>query len=78
MRKVALLSTSNEKLPSKSVIVPLLVPFSIIFAPIIVSPPESTIVPVIVFLFVCLVSVSSVALLTSTFGDSIICFPLTS
>ncbi|CDE59775.1 uncharacterized protein BN646_00963 [Parabacteroides sp. CAG:409] len=42
---MALLSASNEKLPSISVMVPLVVPFTITLAPITGMPVASTMVP---------------------------------
>lgn len=41
----------KEKLPSTSVIVPIVVPFTDTFAPIIASPFSSVIMPLTVFLF---------------------------
>ena len=43
----------KEKLPSTSVIVPIVVPFTDTFAPIIASPFSSVIMPLTVFSFCC-------------------------
>ena len=66
---IELSDTFNVKFPSKSVIVPLVVPFSMMVAPITGSPFASITFPVIFFSFVDTASFLA--------GDTIILFPET-